>query len=144
MILKGILDRFATATGLAHNYHKMTFVPLNIPPEDASTMASTLGFSISSLPESYLGLPISPTHLHVSDFHPLVSKSDKYLAGLKGRLLSTGGRLQKSNSILNNLTVYYMCCLPLHKTVIATIDRRRHAFICTGEEKCSGSRCLIA
>lgn len=90
-----------------------------------TTMATALGCPISSFPQPYLGLPLSPTRLHVSDFSPLVNKSDKYLAGRKGRQLSSGGRLQLSNSVLNSLPVYYMSSLLLHKTVIAAIDWRR-------------------
>lgn len=37
-----------------------------------------------------------------------------------------------------------MSSLPIPKTVIEAIDRRRRAFISTGEERCSGSRCLIS
>lgn len=142
--VKGILDAFAAATGLVINFHKTTFIPMNVDPADAASMAATLGCLISSFPQPYLGLPISPTRLHVSDFVPLVSKFDKYLAGWKGRLLSSGGCLQLTNSILSSLPVYFMSSLPLHKTVIKAIDRRRRAFVWTGEEKCSGSRCLIA
>lgn len=36
-----------------------------------------------------------------------------------------------------------MSCLPLHKTMITSIDRHHRAFVWTGVEKCSGSRCLI-
>lgn len=107
-------------------------------------MAASLGCPIYGYPQSYLGLPLSPTRLHVSDFVPLLAKCDKYLAGWKGCLLSTGGRLQLTNSVLNSLPIYYMCSLPLHKTVIAAIDCRRRAFLWTGSGSCSGSRCLIA
>lgn len=142
--LKCILDAFAAMTGLLLNYHKTTFIPMNVGADEAAAMASMLGCPIASFPQSYLGLPISPTRLHISDFAPLVAKSNKYLAGWKGRLLSSCGRLQLTNSILNSLPIYYMSSLPLHKTVIAAIDRRRRAFVWTGEEKCSGSRCLVA
>lgn len=49
-VFKTLLDGFTKATGLALNYHKTTFIPLNIPPEEASTMAAILGCPISSFP----------------------------------------------------------------------------------------------
>lgn len=79
--LKDILDAFAAATGLLLSYHKTTFIPMNMAPDEAAAMASTLGCPTASFPQSYLGLPISPSRLHVSDFAPLLAKSDKYFAG---------------------------------------------------------------
>jgi hypothetical protein len=48
--LKRVLDDFASATGLEINFHKSCFIPMHVPPEDASAMASTLGCPISSFP----------------------------------------------------------------------------------------------
>lgn len=79
--LKAILDSFAASTVLANNYHKTTFVPLNVQADEATAMAAILDCPLSTFPQSYLGLPISPTRLHVSDFLPLVAKSDKYFPG---------------------------------------------------------------
>lgn len=95
-VLKSILDKFSLATGLSINFHKSTFVPMHIPAESASEMASILGCPVSKFPQAYLGLPLSPHKLQVRDFQPLVSKFDHYLAGWKARLLSTGGRLALS------------------------------------------------
>ena len=64
--LKKILDDFASATGLAINFHKSSYVPMNTDPALASAIASVLGCSISSFPQPYLGLPLSPTKLPLS------------------------------------------------------------------------------
>ncbi|TVU11760.1 hypothetical protein EJB05_45362, partial [Eragrostis curvula] len=37
-----------------------------------------------------------------------------------------------------------MCSTLVPKTTVAAIERRRRAFLWTGEDKCSGARCLIA
>lgn len=142
--LKTILQDFASATGLVINYHKSTFVPMNLDPQVAHSMAITLGCTISSFPQPYLGLPLSLAKLHNADFLPLIAKCDKYLAGWKGCLLSKGGHLTLVNAILSCVPVYHMCSLPLPKGVIAAIHRRRRAFLLTGEDSCSGSQCLIA
>lgn len=144
MVLKAVLDDFAAATGLAINYHTSTFVPLHIRSDEASLIAETLGCPISSFPQPYLGLPLSASKLYNSDFQPLIAKCDKYLSGWHGKLLSTGGRLVLTNAVLSSLPVYWMSSLLLPKGVIDAIDRRRRAFLWTGEESCSGSRCLIA
>lgn len=73
-----------------------------------------------------------------------VSRIDRYLAGWKARLLSTGGRLTLVNAVLSSLPVYYMSAMLLPKTVTEAIDSRRRSFLWTGEEKCHGSQCLVA
>lgn len=142
--LKQILDDFATATGLVINYHKSMFIPMNLESTVAADMAGVFSCPISTFPQPYMGLPLSSGKHHNVDFLPLIAKCDKYLAGWKGRLLSKGGRLTLTNAVLSSVPVYHMCSLPLPKGVIAAIDRRRRTFLCTGEEKCSGSSCQIA
>ena len=61
--LKNILDDFSMATGLTINYHKSTFVPMNVDAATASTMATVLGCELSTFPQTYLGLPLSPHKL---------------------------------------------------------------------------------
>ena len=71
--LKTILDDFSLATGLYINFHKSTFVPMNVSDQVASAMATALGCAQSSFPQTYLGLPISPHKLRVADFQPLIA-----------------------------------------------------------------------
>jgi hypothetical protein len=56
-------------------------------------MAAAFGCSISSFPQTYLGLPLSTHKLCLSDFAPLISKCDMRLSGWRGRSLPIGGRL---------------------------------------------------
>ena len=142
--LRSILGDFSLATGLDINFHKSTFIPMNVSASTASEMAAALGCSTSSFPQTYLGLPLSPHKLRVSDFQPLIDSFDKYLAGWKARLLSTGGRLVLVNAVLGSLPVYYMSSILIPKTVCEILDARRRAFLWTGEEKCHGSSCLLA
>lgn len=116
---------------------------MNLDTDEASDIAELLDCPISTFPQPYLGLLLSCNKLHNADFLPLIAKCDKYLAGWKGQLLSGGG-LTLTNAVLSSVPVYHMCSLPLPKGVIAAIDRRRRAFLWTGEETCSGSQCLIA
>jgi hypothetical protein len=88
--LKTILDDFASATGLQINFSKTTFVPLNIDHDLATNIAQTLGSSISSFPQTYLGLPLFAYKLPTSAFQPIIDYCDKYLAGWRASLLSRG------------------------------------------------------
>ena len=53
--LKRILDAFSQATGLVINFHKSTFVPMHVGNDTAAEMASVLGCSISTFPQTYRG-----------------------------------------------------------------------------------------
>lgn len=79
--LKEVLDDFAAATGLAINFHKSCFIPMHVPPEEARSMASTLECPLSSFPQPYLGLPLSPTKLPNSAYAPLLLSFDRRLLG---------------------------------------------------------------
>jgi len=71
-ILKKILDVLSLATGLTINFHKSTFIPMNVDDATTSAMATVLGCTVSSFPQTYLGLPLSPHKLKVSDYQPLL------------------------------------------------------------------------
>jgi len=132
-VLKHILDSFSAATGLAINFHKSTFVPMNMNDSTARRMADVLGCSLSSFPQTYLGLPLSPQKLRVSDFQPLLNSFDKYLAGWKARLLSSSGHIVLVNAVLGRLPIYFMSSTLIPKTVREILDAKRRAFFWTGE-----------
>jgi len=144
LALKQILDNFSTATGLCINFQKSTFVPMNVNDATAAQMATVLGCTLSSFPQTYLGLPLSPHKLRPSDFQPLISSFDRYLAGWKARLLSTGGRIVLVNAVLGSLPIYFMSSTLLPKTVRDQLEARRCAFFWTGEDKCTGAKCLVS
>ena len=117
---------------------------MNVDATSATEMADILGCSISSFPQTYLGLPLSPHKLRCTDYLPMLNSFDGYLAGWKARLLSTGGHMVLVNAVLSSLPIYYMSSILLPKYVRDYIDARRRAFLWTGEEKCHGSSCLVA
>jgi hypothetical protein len=48
--LRGVLDSFSRATGLAINFHKSTFVPIHVSASRAADLAAILGCPVSSFP----------------------------------------------------------------------------------------------
>lgn len=54
---KDTLHKFELATRLFINYHKTTFLPIGISSDDANSLASLFGITVSSFPQCYLGLP---------------------------------------------------------------------------------------
>jgi hypothetical protein len=125
---KQILQLFELATGLSINYHKTTFLPVAVPSDDATALAAAFGTTVSSFPQTYLGLPLSPNKISVANCLPLISSVDKYLSGWRASLLNRAGRLTLCTSVLSALPLHFMMALNVPKTVIKAIDRRRRAF----------------
>ena len=141
---KRILQLFEKATGLAINYHKTTFLPIAVPDDEAAALATSFGTTTSTFPQTYLGLPLTPHKVSVSDCLPLITSCDKYLSGWRASLLNRAGRLTLCTSVLSALPLHYMSAISVPKTVLKAIDKRRRAFFWTGEDSCHGSKCLVA
>jgi len=60
--LKALLDTSAGSTVLKVNYHKSSIVPINVPDNDVTALASALGCQVTSMPFTYLGLPMGTTN----------------------------------------------------------------------------------
>ena len=135
--LKEVLDAFSVATGLKINYNKSTIVPMHTAPGEVADLAALLGCQIGSFPQAYLGLPLSCTKLQLNAFAPLISKSDQYLAGWQCTLLNPMGRAVLVNSVLDSQLIYAMSSLLLPKGTLDALDRRRRAFLWSGEDHVS-------
>jgi hypothetical protein len=72
---------------------------MHIPNPVAASLAGILGCPISSFPQPYLGLPLSPLNLPNSAFVEFISSFEKRLSGWKALLLSSGGRLVLCNAV---------------------------------------------
>ena len=88
--LKDILEAFSSFSGLHINFDKSTFIPMNLPTSLSSQMANVLGCAISSFPQPYLGLPLSPAKVRMSDLQPLLDRFDSYFVRWRGHLPSRG------------------------------------------------------
>ncbi|WVZ95838.1 hypothetical protein U9M48_041552 [Paspalum notatum var. saurae] len=64
--LRTLLDQFSNATSLKINYSKSVVVPMHMDEE-----VKRDGF-----PQTYLGLPLSNTKLHLNALAPYIAKSD--------------------------------------------------------------------
>ena len=78
--------------------------------------------SMGEWPIKYLGVPVSGSRLHISDWRPLVEKIDKRLDGWKGGTLSLGGRITLLNACLSSMPLYSMSMYLLPKSVVRKIE----------------------
>ena len=84
--LKGLLDTFATSTGLRVNFHKSSIVPINVPEATLDSLAAAFGCQTASMPFTYLGLPMGTTKPSFEDLTPLMDRVERRLAACSSLL----------------------------------------------------------
>ena len=90
--------------------------------------AEIFNCQVGSFPLKYLGVPISPSRLHVKNWDNLIEKNAKKLMSWKGNSLSIAGRTILINSSLSTTFIYHMSMYLLPKTVTARLDKQRRTF----------------
>ncbi|XP_078156117.1 uncharacterized protein LOC144551891 [Carex rostrata] len=91
--IRWLLVAFENVSGLKINYDKSEMYPLNLLDTKTDELASILRCKISSLPLTYLGVPINNKSLTDINWQLLIDKIEKRLQGWKGSLLSLGDDL---------------------------------------------------
>jgi len=144
--LREILDSFAGITGLHINFSKSTLVPIHVDVQVLNSCVNILGCRKESFPQQYLGLPLSMNKLPVLAFGPYIHKADKYLGSWQASLLNIMGRTVLVNAVLDALLVYFMSSVQLPPAVIHQMDKKRRAFLWSGDVTghSSASACLVA
>ena len=95
-------------------------------------MLSFFNCQIGQFPIKYLGVPVSPSRLHVADWQPLIDKSFKKLDVCKGGCMSIAGRSTLISASLNNSPIYHMSVYLLPKTIVKKLDQIRRKFFWQG------------
>lgn len=94
--------------------------------------AEIFNCQIGIFPVKYLGVPVSPSRLHVVDWLPLTEKCHKKLDVWKGGSMTMAGRSTLICASLNNSPLYHMSVYLLPKTVSGEIDKIRRTFFWQG------------
>jgi hypothetical protein len=92
--------------------------------EDVEGLAQLLGCRVTSLPMTYLGLPLGASYKAVSSWNDAIEKMEGRLAGWKRMYLSKGGRLTLLKSTLSNHT-YYLSLFPIPVGVANRLDKAK-------------------
>lgn len=90
--------------------------------------AETFNCQIGYFSIKYLGVPVSPSRLHVADWLSLLEKNAKRLDIWKGSSMFIAGRSTLISSSLNSVLVYHISIYLLPKTVIKEMDKVRRTF----------------
>jgi len=94
----------------------------------ALQLAELFNCQTGTFPLRYLGVPVSPSRLHIKDWVPLEEKNEKMLALWKGKTLSIAGRTTLIKASLTNTFIYHMSMYLLPKTTTERLDKQRRKF----------------
>ena len=123
---------YVLMAGLKINFYKSEVLVINDNANWANVYAEIFNCQTGIFPIKYLGVPVSPSRLHVIDWLPLVEKNNKKLDPWKGSMMSIAGRTVLINSSLSNSPIYRMSIYLLPKTIIARMDKVRRKFFWQG------------
>jgi hypothetical protein len=118
--------------GLKINFTKSEVITINDEGDWDRQYADIFNCQVGAFPIKYLGVPISPSWLHVCDWVPLIDKSAKKLDVWKGGTMSISGRSTLISSSLNNTPIYHMSIYMLSKTVLHKLDKIQRKFFWQG------------
>ena len=91
-----------------------------------------LGCRVSSLPMSYLGLPLGAGFKKKDVWNNVVEKMENRLAGWKRLYLSKGARLTLIKSTLSSLPTHYLSLFPLLVSIARRIEKLQRDFFWGG------------
>ena len=124
---------FEAISGIRMNYDKTELYLLHVA--DTQPLQYLFRCHEGTFPIKYLGLPLHYKKLQVVDWSFLVNKVESKLQQWQGSLLSIGGRLTLTNSVLTAVPLYALSVYRIPLTVIKQIDKIRRRFLWQGNSK---------
>jgi len=130
--MKFLLYLYEMIAGLKINFNKSEVITINDEENLGQTYAELFNCQVGLFPIKYLGVPVSPSRLHVRDWLSLIDKCLKILDVLKGSCMCIAGRSTLISSSLNNSPIYHMSVYLLPKTIVNKMDKIRRSFFWQG------------
>jgi hypothetical protein len=126
--MKMLLYIYEQMAGLKINFSKSEICLINGDDLLGVQYAELFNCQTGEFPIRYLGVPVSPSRLHVIDWTPLKEKNGKKLDIWKGGTMSIADRTILINSSLTSTFIYHMSMYLLPKTMVKQLDKQRRTF----------------
>jgi hypothetical protein len=133
--IKSIINLFCEASGMDVNLSKSQIFFFNTPVEIQHHLTLLLGFTRSTLPSTYLGIPLIDNPLRNLSWDSLLSKFRKKLSLWTYRSLNLPGRLILLKSVLQALSVYAFSALVAPNFILTTIRNIQRRFLWQGTKE---------
>ena len=116
------------------NYHKSDLLTLGLDEDENNSLARLFCCNIGSFPIKYLGVPLHFSKLRREDIQPVVDKLINRIAGWRGKLLSTAGKLTLLKSCLASIPIYLLSVIKFPKWAIEKINSQMGNFLWNDSE----------
>lgn len=125
--VKDMMSSFSAMSGLEVNQGKSSVFVAGVPPHVKDQLLHILGFQEGSFPVRYLGVPLSPRRLLISDYEGLIQRLTGRVQSWSVKLRSYARRLQLVKSVLLSIQRFWSFAFPFPAGVakrIKSICRR--------------------
>jgi hypothetical protein len=127
-----IIHTFCEASGMDINKDKSQIFFFNTPLSIQLHISDILGFTRSSLPSKYLGIPLLDRALRNSSWEGLLTSFSKRLSSWTYRALNLPSRLILLKSVLQALPVYTFSALAAPNFILNAIKALQRNFLWQG------------
>jgi hypothetical protein len=115
------LISFGHISGLAINREKSSIYFSGVGEQIKQVILQDTGFMEGLFPFHYLGVPLSPHRLLVSQYSPLLQKLESVVQCWQGKHLNYAGRVELIKSVLFGMMHFWLNIFPLPGIVIKQI-----------------------
>ncbi|KAL4018288.1 hypothetical protein IC575_021879 [Cucumis melo] len=136
--IRECLQKFGELSGLFANPRKSSIFVAGVNNENASHLATCMGFVRGNLSVRYLGLPLLAGRLRSNDYAPLIQRITSRIRSWTARVLSFAGRLQLVHSVLRSFQVYWASVFVLPAYVHNEVDKILRSYLWRGKEEGRG------
>ena len=142
--LQQILTLFAGASGLVTNVDKCAATPIHCSEDEIAQLMQVFPCVLAPFPCKYLGVPLSLGRLRRADEQALIDSVAVRIPTWKSGLLTNAGRVLLTKVTLSAIPVHVSIACCLSSWAISQIDKRRRAFLWSGNDTVSGGKCRLA
>jgi len=116
------------------DYAKCDLLTLGLDENENNNFARLFCCKIGSFPIKYLGVPLHFSKLKREDIQPVVDKLIKRVAGWRGKLLSSAGKLTLLKSCLASIPIYLLYVIKFPKWAIESFNSQMGNFLWNDNE----------
>ncbi|KAJ9535108.1 hypothetical protein OSB04_un001812 [Centaurea solstitialis] len=126
--LTKILTCFYDVSGLRINLSKCNLFGIGVSDPVVKDMADKIRCQVSSLPFTYLGLPVGGNMKKKALWSVVVEKINKKLSAWKSKCISIGGRLTLIQSVLSAIPLFFFSLFKAPKAILKLLESIRRRF----------------
>jgi hypothetical protein len=142
VLLKGILQSFARASGLHTNMAKCQAMSIRCTKEEFELIQQLFSCQLVNFPCRHLSILLSVFKLKRDELQPLVDACSNRFPSWKSRFMSRDGRTTLTKITLSPIPIHVSIAVDVDPWVLRAMDKIRSAFM--GGYKALGDQYMVA